>query len=93
MRGAGSPEVALPCRRPLRPRFGHGAVTGKAVAASITGVRTTITTIRASKTGAVAFTPETKAALEDAVFGSFRVAPSEPRALLSDRISRSRLPG
>jgi hypothetical protein len=48
LRGAVSSGIVLPCRRPLGSRFGRSVVAGKAVAASITGVRTTITTTRAS---------------------------------------------
>jgi hypothetical protein len=47
---------------------------------------------RASNTGAVAFTPATNAALEDAALGYSKIASSESRAMLPVRISRSRLP-
>ena len=49
--------------------------------------------IKATKTGTMAFAPETNAAaLEDAVLGSSGIGPSRPRAMLLVRISRSRLP-
>jgi hypothetical protein len=43
--------------------------------------------IRASKTGTMAFAPETNAALEDTVFGSSLMVPSRTWAMLLGRIS------